>query len=132
MNFTLYIGTLITLCVIDAVWLFTMGGYYRKWLDGLFASSFNFTPAVVFYLLYAVGLIYFIISPALKSGTPLKYVFLTGAFLGLIAYGTYDLTNHSTLKNWPLIVTMLDMAWGAVVSGLTSVIVVAVYNSLHK
>jgi uncharacterized membrane protein len=129
MNITLYIGVLITLAILDSIWLFTMGGHYRQWLNGLFASSFNFTPAVIFYLIYAAGVVFFVISPAVRAAMELRTVFFTGAFLGLVAYATYDLTNHATLKGWPLTVTLVDIVWGTLLTGIASVIVVAVYNA---
>ncbi len=128
MNIIIYILTLVVLAVFDSVWLYSTGAKYREWLGHLFATNFNFTPAVFFYLIYAFGLIYFVISPALKQGTSLWYVLLSGALFGLVAYATYDLTNHATLTAWPLVVTLVDMAWGTLLTGLTSVIVVYVLN----
>lgn len=125
-----YIISLLTLAVIDAVWLFSMGSKYKTWLGHLFADSVNFIPAVIFYLIYTFGIMFFVVSPALKQGTSLLNIFLYGALFGLVAYATYDLTNHATLRDWPLHVTLLDMAWGALLTGATSVIVVYITNLL--
>jgi uncharacterized membrane protein len=129
MTTTLYLIALIIMGTIDSMWLFLMGARYKAWLGHLFAPTFNFTPAVMFYLIYAFGLVYFVISPAVQSGQSYLQTFLIGSLLGLLAYAAYDLTNHATLRDWPLIVTIVDMAWGAFLSGITSVIVV--YISTH-
>lgn len=125
-----YIITLITIAIIDSAWLFSMGSRYKTWLGHLFADSVNFIPAVIFYLIYTFGIMFFVVSPALKQGTSLLNIFLYGALFGLVAYATYDLTNHATLRDWPLHVTLLDMAWGALLTGATSVIVVYITNLL--
>lgn len=116
------------MALIDSVWLFSTGGVYKKWLGHLFAPTFNFIPAVIFYLLYAFGVVYFVLSPALKSGASLTHIFISGALFGLIAYATYDLTNNATLRDWPLQVTLIDMVWGAFLTGLVSVITLVVYK----
>ena len=125
-----YIITLITIAIIDSAWLFSMGSKYKTWLGHLFADNVNFIPAVIFYLIYTFGIMFFVVSPALKQGTSLLNIFLYGALFGLVAYATYDLTNHATLRDWPLHVTLLDMAWGALLTGATSVIVVYITNLL--
>jgi len=128
MNTIIYIVTLLTLAVIDSAWLFSMGSKYKTWLGHLFADSVNFYPAIIFYLIYTFGLVFFVISPAMKQGTSLLNILLYGALFGLVAYATYDLTNHATMRDWPLHVTLLDMAWGALLTGVTSVFVVYIIN----
>lgn len=128
MNIIIYTGTLVSLAALDSVWLYIMGARYKEWLSGLFAPSFNFTPAVFFYFIYAFGVSWFVVSPALKSGASLWQVFGIGALFGLVVYAAYDLTNHATLRDWPLTVTVVDMAWGAVLTGLASIIVVGLVN----
>ncbi len=124
----MYFVTLVTLALIDSVWLFSMGAKYKSWLGHLFAPQFNFIPVIFFYLVYTFGLVYFVVMPAIKSGHSLFSIFLAGALLGLVAYATYDLTNHATLKDWPLMVTVVDMLWGAFLTGISSVIAVFVVN----
>ncbi|MEN9622209.1 MAG: hypothetical protein RLZZ67_643 [Candidatus Parcubacteria bacterium] len=128
MNTLLYIYTILSLAVIDAVWLFSTGAQYKKWLGHLFADTVNFVPAIIFYLIYTFGVVFFVVSPAVKNSTGLLTVLLSGAILGLVAYGTYDLTNHATMRDWPLVVTLLDMAWGALLTGTASVIAVSIYR----
>jgi uncharacterized membrane protein len=105
-----------------------MGSKYKTWLGHLFADNVNFYPAIIFYLIYTFGSVFFVISPAMKQGTSLLNTFLYGALFGLVAYATYDLTNHSTLRDWPLHVTLIDMAWGALLTGITSTFVVYIIN----
>jgi uncharacterized membrane protein len=105
-----------------------MGGNYKAWLGHLFADKVSFGPVVVFYLLYAFGLVYLILQPALKSEVSLKSIFISALVFGLVAYGTYDLTNQSTLKDWPMFVTVIDMLWGALVTALSCVLALTVYK----
>lgn len=123
-----YIISLIVLVALDSTWLFSMGAKYKTWLKPLFTENVSFLPVVFFYLVYAFGLIFFIISPALKQGQSLCYVFLAGALLGFIVYAAYDLTNQATLRDWPLIVSIVDMAWGTILTGVSSVIIISIIN----
>lgn len=126
MNIAIYFVSLVSLLVIDSAWLFSMSGHYKKWLGELMASSPNFWPVVFFYPLYALALTVLVLLPALKNGASLVSVFLLGALFGLAAYGAYDLTNQATLKDWSLVMTLIDMLWGAVLSGLVGVITLTV------
>lgn len=122
---TSYLLSLISMLILDFVWIGVIAKkFYANYLLPITGGGFNIAPAAVFYLLYPVGLLFLVIDPALKSGTPLVKVFLLGALLGLVAYGSYDLTNHATIKNWSLLVTIVDMAWGTLVSGVVGVLVV--------
>ena len=112
----LYLYTLISLTVLDFGWLKLTAGFYRSHLSHLFAPSFSFAPAFVYYPLYALGVWLLILVPAVRNGASLSTVLLSGALFGLVAYGAYDLTNQATLKDWPLLITVVDMAWGAFVT----------------
>lgn len=115
----------IPMLALDAIWLMTMiKTFYTKYVGELFAAKPSFAPAAVFYLLYTIGVLYFVVLPLLRSNASYTTIFFTGAFLGLIAYGTYDLTNQATLKNWPTIITLVDLAWGALLTGTVSAIAV--------
>ncbi len=81
----------------------------------------NWTAAIIFYLLFIAGLVTFVISPAVEKHSWTNAL-LFGAFFGLITYATYDLTNLATMKNWPVLVTIVDLAWGMTVSALVSLI----------
>jgi uncharacterized membrane protein len=81
----------------------------------------NATPAIVFYLIYPIGLLVFAIAPALRSQAVLSAA-VYGALFGALAYATYDLTNFATLRNWTLQITIADIVWGAFASAAVSVI----------
>ncbi len=118
----LYTIALPVLVAIDMLWLGLVAkNFYTKYIGFLMKPEFNIVPGIIFYLLYVVGLVYFVIMPAVYKGSWI-YALLLGALFGLIAYSTYDLTNQATLKNWPLVVTIIDLAWGMVASSLVSVI----------
>lgn len=109
--------------VIDSVWLGTMAKrFYSLHIGSIMASSPRIIPAVLFYLLYPLGVVFFIVMPALEGNHGFLKIFLSGSLLGLVAYGTYDLTNQATLKEWSSIVTIVDLLWGASLTGLVSVI----------
>lgn len=116
------------MAVLDAVWLFSTGAVYKKWLGHLFADSVNFVPAIFFYLVYGLGVLFFVVNPAIKGETSLFWIFVSGALFGLVAYATYDLTNHATMRAWPLQVTIIDMIWGALLTGVVSVVAVTLYK----
>lgn len=128
MHIIIYFITLLTLALIDSAWLFSMGAQYKSWLGHLFAPQVNFIPVIFFYLIYTFGLVYFVVMPGVKSGNSLVAVFLAGALFGLVAYATYDLTNHATMQSWPLVVTLVDMLWGAFLTGISSVIAIVIVN----
>ncbi len=112
----LYFATLIAFLVIDMLWLGLVARtFYRKYLGFLMAPSPNWLAAIIFYLLFVVGIVVFAVLPGLEANS-LKTTLLRAALFGLIAYATYDLTNLATVKDWPLIVTIVDLIWGTVVS----------------
>lgn len=115
-----YIVAALVFAVIDGVWLSVMGPkLYKPVLGELLADKVQLPPAVIFYLLYIAGIVALAISPALKDG-PWHRATLAGAILGLVAYGTYDLTNQATLKLWATRLTVLDMSYGAVTTALAA------------
>jgi len=115
-----YFLTLAVFFLIDMVWLGVVAkSFYRRHLGYLMGPKVVWPAAVLFYLLFIAGLLVFAVRPALVAAAPLKALFL-GAFLGLLAYATYDLTNLATIKDWPVIVTAVDLVWGAVLGGLVS------------
>jgi len=119
----LFFIVLIPMIIIDGMWLTsTSKPFYQKFLRKLMTAHPLYVPVVIFYILYAIGVAYFIVAPALAGNLLWWEVLLRGAFLGLLAYAAYDLTNNATLMNWPVVVTIVDMAWGATMTGLTSLI----------
>jgi uncharacterized membrane protein len=107
-----YGATAVIFFAVDFVWLGVMAkSFYRDHIGHLMADQVNMTAAVGFYLLYIVGIVVFAVLPALHSDS-WKTALLLGGLLGLIAYGTYDMTNLATLRDWPVAVAVVDMAWG--------------------
>lgn len=118
----LYLAAFAGFLVIDMLWLAVVArGFYRKQLGFLLSDQPNWWAAIAFYLLFVVGLLVFAVLPGLQAGS-LRKALLLGAFLGLVSYATYDLTNLATVQNWPWLVTLVDMVWGAVLAGSVSVL----------
>jgi uncharacterized membrane protein len=111
-----YAGALAFFLAADMLWLgLLMTSQYQAWIGPLMREQPLLPPAAVFYLLYPAGLVVFAIRPALTQPAWTRAAAL-GAFFGLLAYGTYDLSNFATLKGWPWQMTLVDMAWGAALS----------------
>ncbi|MEI5995525.1 DUF2177 family protein [Candidatus Enterococcus mansonii] len=105
--------------VLDFVWLLVVAKkMYQEYLGSLLGQT-RIIPAVLFYGLYLLGLLFFVVYPALEKDS-LIYALSAGAFLGLLCYATYDLTNLATIKDWPILVTSIDLIWGAFVTAVTS------------
>lgn len=115
-----YLLTFAGFLAMDMVWLVVVArGFYRERLGFLLSDQPNWWAAISFYLLFVVGLLVFVIVPAVEAGS-LRRALLLGAFFGLVTYATYDLTNHATVKNWPWMVTLVDMTWGTVLATAVS------------
>lgn len=113
-----YVTVLVVFGIIDALWLWQMADtLYRPVLGDMLAEKIRMIPALVFYLLFPVGVVVFAVLPAHKDGSVLS-AFALGALLGALCYATYDLTNYATLKQWSLQITVIDIAYGAVVTGI--------------
>lgn len=123
----IYLVAVVVFLGIDLIWLGIVAQrFYQSQIGFLLAPKVNWPAAITFYLLYIVGLIYFAVRPGLVNNS-WQTALLTGAFFGFITYATYDLTNLATLKDWPLLVTVVDLMWGttlgASVATLTYLIV---------
>lgn len=120
--FKLYLVSLTAFLAIDMLWLGLVArSFYQQQLGFLMAPSPNWFVAVIFYLLFIVGILFFVVVPGLESNS-LKATLLRAALFGLITYATYDLTNLATLKDWPALLSIVDMFWGTVLSVLVSYI----------
>jgi uncharacterized membrane protein len=107
-----YFVTVIVFFGMDFAWLMTATSrFYRVMLGDLLLEKPNLLVAALFYFIYVGGIVIFAVAPALRVGS-WAMAFMLGAVLGLIAYGTYDFTNLATLKGWPAIVSVVDIAWG--------------------
>ena len=124
----LFFTSLAVFFAIDMIWLVLVAkNFYSKHLGFLMKPDINWSAAVIFYLLFIAGLVTFVISPAVQKQSWVHAILFGGLF-GLITYATYDLTNLATLKDWPLIVTLVDLAWGMVLSASVSVLTYVIYT----
>jgi uncharacterized membrane protein len=112
---------LVVFLAIDMVWLLVISkDLYAKELGYLMAPNVNLISALIFYLIFIVGLVVFVIQPALTSKS-IKDLVIKAVLFGLVTYATYDLTNLATIKDWPLLITIIDLIWGMTVSTLVAV-----------
>jgi uncharacterized membrane protein len=108
----IYACAFVGFLAIDLVWLAVVArGFYRRQLGFMLSDQPNWWAAIAFYLLFVAGMLVFAVVPGLQAGS-LRRALVLGGFFGLVTYATYDLTNLATVKNWPWIVTLVDMAWG--------------------
>ena len=118
----LYLISLVIFLILDFIWLsFIAKGFYQKELGPYLLDSFKLLPAIIFYLIFILGLNIFVISNSVSSSDPWLAIGL-GAFFGFVTYATYDLTNLATLRFWTSTITIVDLVWGTVISSLTSFI----------
>ena len=117
-----YLAGLVAFLIIDFVWLkYIALGFYRSHIGHLMTDKPNLVVAGLFYLFYVVGVVILAVYPALeKQSWAIAAIY--GGLLGLVAYGTYDITNLATLKSWPPIVTIVDMIWGTVLTASVATI----------
>jgi len=115
-----YLLTTLVFFAIDLVWLGLIAkDIYKKYLGSLMSETVNWGAALIFYLLFIVGIFIFVINPAIEKQSAVRALVL-GAIFGLITYATYDLTNYATLKGFPLNVVIIDLAWGTFVTAVVS------------
>jgi uncharacterized membrane protein len=112
----------IAFLAMDSVWLGLVAvDFYKSTIGHLLAEKPDFVAAFFFYLIYFSGVVHFVILPAARAKS-LTFALRQGAIFGLVAYATYDLTNMATMRDWPLSVTLADLAWGAFVTATASAI----------
>lgn len=122
-NLLVYVCTLLPLLAMDAAWLTLTGkAFYGPRLAHLMNDGFRLAPAAFFYPIYAAAIAALVVLPALREGGGPGRALAYGALLGLAAYGAYDFTNHATLRDWPLSVTLVDLAWGTFVTAAASAV----------
>ena len=127
-----YLAAAAAFFLIDMLWLGKIAKrYYREKLAPLLLERFNFRVAALFYAVYVIGVVFFAVAPALAAGgweTAAAY----GALFGFFAYGTYDMTNLATLKRWPVSITVVDIAWGTLLTGTSAVIGYAAARAIES
>jgi len=128
-----YFSTLIAFVFIDAIWLGLVAKkFYATQLGPLMRDDILFLPAGIFYLLYSAGIVLLAVRPE-QSNLSLLNVAFYGAVVGFIAYGTYDVTNLATIKNWPALMSLVDLVWGTAISSFVAVAgAIAVRKSLGQ
>ena len=124
-----FLITFVVFMFVDLIWLgFVAKKLYSKYLGYIMSDKVNWSAAILFYVLFIIGLLVFVINPAKSVSNAL----LLGAFFGLVTYATYDLTNLATLKNWPIFITIIDLIWGTVLSASTSTISYLIIDKIGK
>jgi len=132
LNFLIiYITSFVVFFLVDLFWLVVVANkLYKKYLGFIMKDSPNWGAAIIFYLLYIAGLVFFVIQPAIEKGSWQQALF-TGLFFGFITYATYDLTNLATLKDWPFTITVIDLIWGTVLGGTVSILTYLVVSGFN-
>lgn len=126
----LYAIALPLLFVFDVAWVGLVAkGFYVKHIGSLLKPDVNWTAAICFYLLFILGLVVFVIMPAVEKHSWVQALLL-GALFGLVCYATYDLTNLALAKDWPLLVTIVDLVWGTVLAATVSVVTYVISKSI--
>ncbi|TDO71328.1 putative membrane protein [Halanaerobium saccharolyticum] len=117
-----YLITIVIFFAIDLVWLGAVAkNLYREQLGFLLKDNFNATAAAIFYLFFVAGMLFFVINRAVELSS-WQYALFAGAFFGFITYSTYDMTNLATIKDWPVMITVIDIVWGSFLCAATSLI----------
>lgn len=133
MTLKLYLITFLAFLGVDSLWLGLIApSFYRSQIGHLMADDANFVAAAAFYLIYIFGMVFFAIEPAMRSGDSLQQAALRGALYGFITYATYDLTNHATLRDWTLLMTVVDMTWGTLLGAAVTLVSVWVGKKFIK
>lgn len=106
--------------LIDFIWLaFVARGFYMEQIGFLMRERPDFVAAGIFYLAFAAGVVYFAVNPALAADSAMTAL-INGAILGFLAYATYDVTNYSTLRDWPVLVSVVDVIWGTALTAVSA------------
>lgn len=115
-----YCLTLLVFLAADFLWLGLIAkGLYQRYVGHLFSEQVNWAAAFLFYLLFVLGLMVFVIYPAIKASAMTQALWM-GMLFGLVTYATFDLTNLALLRGWPATITVVDILWGIVLSGIVS------------
>jgi len=128
--FKLYGIAFVLFFVIDLIWLGLIAkNLYQNQIGTLLKTNTNWTAAIIFYLLFIGGLVFFAIQPSISSATLWKAM-LYGALFGFTTYATYDLTNLATLEGWPIKITIIDLIWGSFLGASTSSLTYVLYHTI--
>ena len=123
-----YLGMIVFMFVVDLVWLSVIAKpIYQQGIGHLMAAKPNLIYAGLFYLVYVLGLLWFAVKPN-RALPGIKRAFMAGATVGFLVYASYDLTNLSLLKDWPLGLSLMDISWGTLLSGITASVGKMIFN----
>jgi len=126
----LYFSTLIFMFAVDLVWIGIMNSrFYKPQLARLMGNKVKWLPGILFYMLFVAGLLTLAVMPAVDSES-WSQAALLGGLLGMVSFATYDLSNLATLKDWPVIVTVVDIVWGTVFSATVATISYLIASTL--
>lgn len=121
-----YVATAVVFLILDSIWLGLISrNIYQAEIGGLLLAKPNFVAAAIFYIIYIAGLVYFCVVPGVVETSAVRGL-VNGVFFGIVAYATYDLTNLATLKDWSMTLVFIDIAWGAVASGIAAAVAVVI------
>lgn len=125
-----YLIATVVFFAIDMLWLgFIARNFYREKLGFILSPEVNWPAAIVFYLIYIAGILFFAVQPAVKENL-WQTALINGALLGLLCYATYDLTNMATIARWPLTIVVVDIVWGTVLTGSVAVLTFVIRQKL--
>ena len=129
---TLYLTTAVLFLGLDAVMLKNvMRPLFETRISHLLLDDLRLAPAALFYLAYVAGVVWFVSLPAMRDGGVVQAL-VNGALIGAMAYGTYEFTNYATLRDWAPKMVMIDVAWGAVLTGTTAALGVAITRAIFR
>jgi len=129
MFFKLYIIAFVVFLIIDAIWLVLVAkNFYQSQIGFIMKAKPNYVAAILFYLIFIVGVVYFVVQPGIEAES-IQKVIVGGLLFGFISYATYDLTNLATVKDWPLTVTIVDLIWGSTLSVSVGVATYYIYGA---
>lgn len=127
----MYLVALTVFFAVDIVWLAIVAkDLYREELGFIMSAKPNWIVAIIFYLIFITGLVFFVINPAVEKGS-WPSALLVGMFFGFITYATYDLTNLATLEDWPMRITIIDLVWGTSLGGIVSTATFFILNLIN-
>ncbi|MFA7416934.1 MAG: DUF2177 family protein [Acholeplasma sp.] len=131
-NILLFIVAMIVFLVIDLLWLGVIAqGFYQEHLGELLSDEFKLIPAVIFYITFIIGLVYLVLKPGIDKNS-YKQVFIFSILYGIATYGAYDLTNYATMRDFPLLIVVVDLTWGTLLTITTSTISYYIYTRFIK
>lgn len=115
-----FLGTIVSFLAVDAVWItMVVRGLYEKEVGYLLSDTPRMLPAAVFYLAYAVGIVWLAVRPALANRST-STALVNGGVVGAIAYGTYTVTNYSVFEGWTFGLVWTDIAWGIFLTSVSA------------